>query len=130
MGEPAAEEEAPPEGAGGDQNDQLAAFEGLKGKAEEGLQRQRDEETKKQNEHNLNVMSLKQAVALAENKLDDAKKDHARISQEKHEAEGEMAVTQDSMAADEKALASVTNDCNAASATWTTRQSEAAAEMA
>merc|ERR1719326_1156285 len=72
---------APP--AGGDavaaqvaqNNENLAAFEGLKGKAEESLQKQRDEETKKQNDHNMNVMSLKQAIALAENNVDDAKKD-------------------------------------------------------
>jgi len=52
----------------------LAAFEGLKGKAEESLQRMRDEETKAQSEHNIQVMSLKQAIALAENNVDDAKK--------------------------------------------------------
>merc|ERR1719389_1388034 len=61
----------------------LAAFEGLKGKAEEALQRLRDEETKKASEHNIQVMSLKQAIALAENNVDDAKKEKARLSTEK-----------------------------------------------
>merc|ERR1719271_2219201 len=61
----------------------LAMFEGLKGKAEEALQRQRDEETKKQSEHDMNVMSLKQAIALAENNVDDAKKERARLAEEK-----------------------------------------------
>lgn len=63
----------------------LAAFEGLKGKAEESLQRLRDEETKKASEHNIQVMSLKQAIALAENNVDDAKKEKARLSTEKAE---------------------------------------------
>merc|ERR1719421_2279956 len=56
-------------------NENLAAFEGLKGKAEEALQKQRDEETKKQSEHDINMMSLKQAIALAENNVDDARKE-------------------------------------------------------
>merc|ERR1719281_1858634 len=43
------------------QNEQnLAAFESLKGKAEEALQRMRDEETKTQHEHNMNMAALKQ----------------------------------------------------------------------
>merc|ERR1719159_1230074 len=54
-----------------DNANNLAAFEGLKGKAEEALQRQRDEETKAEQAFQLNLQSLKQAVALAENKLDD-----------------------------------------------------------
>merc|ERR1719387_2071431 len=67
----------------------LAAFEELKGKAEESLTRMRDEETKAQSEHDIQVMSLKQAIALAENNVDDAKKEVARLSQEKGEAEEE-----------------------------------------
>merc|ERR1719158_316233 len=111
-------------------NDNLAAFEGLKGKAEESLQRQRDEEVKKQNEHDLNIASLDQAVALASGKLDDAKKDKARISQEKAEAENELSETEASKAADEKALESVTIECTDAAAAWDTRQKETKAEMA
>merc|ERR1719327_851325 len=71
-------------------NENLAAFEGLKGKAEEALQKQRDEETKKQSEHDINMMSLKQAIALCENNVDDAKKERARLAQEKAEAENEL----------------------------------------
>merc|ERR1719191_2498583 len=113
-----------------EENEQLAAFEGLRGKAEEALQRLRDEEVKKQSNHDLNVMSLKQAVALAENHLDDAKREHARISQEKAEATEELGETEASKAADEKALASVTAECTEAAAAWATRQSEAKAETA
>ena len=49
-------------------------------------------------------MVLKQAIALAENSLDDAKKEHARISQEKAEATAELGETEAAKAADETTL--------------------------
>merc|ERR1719335_2162142 len=108
----------------------LAAFEGLKGKAEEALQRLRDEETKAQNEHNVNVMSLKQAVALAENNVDDAKKEKARLATEKAECEEEKETVEASMAADSKSLKETQHECEATAVAWETRQKEASAEMA
>merc|ERR1719335_417512 len=108
----------------------LAAFEGLKGKAEEALQKQRDEETKAQSEHNIQVMSLKQTIALAENNVDDAKKERARLAEEKAKAEEEKADVEASKAADEKSLEETTQECEATAAAWATRQKEAAAEMA
>merc|ERR1719191_1572876 len=74
-----------------DSANNLAAFEGLKGKAEESLQRQREEEVKKQHEHDMQMISLKEAIHLAEDKVDDAKRDHARLSEEKAKAEEELA---------------------------------------
>merc|ERR1719375_3078773 len=100
----------------------LQMFEGLKGKAEEALQKMRDEETKKQGEHDIQMMTLKQAVALAENNVDDAKKERARLSQEKAEAEEEKADVEASKAADEKGLAETTQECTATSEAWATRQ--------
>lgn len=108
----------------------LAAFEGLKGKAEEALQRQREEEVKKQHEHDMQMMSLKEAIHLAEDKVDDAKRDHARLSEEKAKAEEELAEVEAGKAGDEKALASVTQQCDEGATAWATRQSEAKAEMA
>merc|ERR1719395_80523 len=108
----------------------LAAFEELKGKAEEALQTQRDEETKKQSEHDVQVMTLKQTIALAENNVDDAKKERARLAEEKAKAEEEKADVEASKAADEKSLEETTQECDATSAAWATRQKEAAAEMA
>merc|ERR1719262_1850392 len=108
----------------------LAMFEGLKGKAEEALQRIRDEETKKQGEHDVQVMTLKQAIALAENNVDDAKKARSRLAQEKAEAEEEKADVEASKAADEKSLAETKLECEQTSAAWAARQKEAAAEMA
>merc|ERR1719321_786950 len=111
-------------------NKNLAAFEELKGKAEKSLQRMRDEETKAQSEHDINMMSLKQAIALAENNVDDAKKEVGRLSEEKAKAEEEKADVEASKAADEKSLEETVQECEATSAAWATRQKEAAAEMA
>jgi len=108
----------------------LAAFEELKGKAEEALQKQRDEETKAQSEHDIQVMTLKQAIALAENNVDDAKKERAMLAEEKAKAEEEKADVEASKAADEKSLEETTQECEATSAAWASRQKEAAAEMA
>lgn len=107
----------------------LAAFEGLKGKAEEALQKLRDEETKKQSEHTMNQASLKQAIALAENNVDDAKKEVARISEEKATAEGELGETETAKAADEKVLKEVQHECMEKAVEWEMRQKDAAAEM-
>merc|ERR550537_1623513 len=108
----------------------LAAFEGLKGKAEEALQKQRDEENKAASESAIQVMQLKQAIALAEDNVDDAKKERARLAEEKAKAEEEKADAEASKAADEKSLEETTQECEATSAAWATRQKEAAAEMA
>jgi len=131
------EEPAAPDAGGGAMASMVAQnqanlemFEGLKGKAEESLQKLRDEEVKKQSEHDIQIMTLKQAIALAENNVDDAKKDHARISQEKAEAEEEKADVEASKAADEKTLEQTKQQCNEMSEAWAHRQSEAKAEMA
>jgi chromosome segregation ATPase len=108
----------------------LAAFEGLKGKAEEALQKLRDEETKKQSDHTINMASLKQAIALAENNVDDAKKEVARISEEKATAENELGETETSKAADEKSLAEIQHECMESAVAWEARQKDGAAEMA
>eukprot|EP00746_Dinoflagellata_sp_MGD_P158151 gnl/MRDRNA2_/MRDRNA2_86403_c0_seq5.p1 gnl/MRDRNA2_/MRDRNA2_86403_c0~~gnl/MRDRNA2_/MRDRNA2_86403_c0_seq5.p1 ORF type:complete len:741 (+),score=315.79 gnl/MRDRNA2_/MRDRNA2_86403_c0_seq5:99-2321(+) len=108
----------------------LAAFEGLKGKAEEALQKQRDEENKAQSEHDIQVMQLKQAIALAEDNVDDAKKERSRLAEEKAKCEEEKADAEAAKAADEKSLEATTQECEATAAAWATRQKEAAAEMA
>merc|ERR1719281_2166880 len=108
----------------------LAAFEELKGKAEESLQRMRDEETKAQSEHNINVMTLKQEIAVAKENVDDAKKEKARLAQEKAEAEEELGDVKASKAADEKSLEETNQECTAGAEAWENRKKEAAAEMA
>merc|ERR1719159_2164890 len=107
----------------------LAAFEGLKGKAEEALQKMRDEEAKKQADHTAQVMELKMAIALAEANVDDAKKEKARISEEKATAENELGEVQTSKAADEKTLAEVQHECQEKAVAYEQTMKEGAAEM-
>merc|ERR1719379_96492 len=83
----------------------LAAFEMLKGKAEESLQRLRNSNLQDKHNHDLRLQSLLDAIHLAEDKLDDAKRDHSRVSEEKAKAAGEMADTETAKAAEEKSLA-------------------------
>merc|ERR1719267_335996 len=78
----------------------------------------------------MNVMSLKQAIALAENNVDDAKKERNRLAEEKAQAENELGEVEASKAADEKSLEETTQECDATSEAWATRQKEAKAEMA
>merc|ERR1719171_697701 len=103
-------------------------FEGLKGKAEEALQRQRDEETKKQSEHDVNMMSVKQAIALAENNVDDAKKERARLSEEMAKAKDELGEVEASKAADEKSLEETQHECQSRAVEWENRQKEGFAQ--
>jgi len=65
---PAAEEEAQ------DPQEQLAAFEGLKKKAEEALQRERDGEVNAQQNHALNKQALTDQKNLLQYKEEDCKK--------------------------------------------------------
>merc|ERR1719387_2276142 len=99
----------------------LAAFEGLKGKAEEALQKLRDEEAKKQADHNVQVGELKMAIALAEANVDDAKKELARLMQEKATAGDELGEAKASLAADEKSLQETQHECQEEAVAWEQR---------
>jgi DNA repair exonuclease SbcCD ATPase subunit len=110
--------------------DNLASFEGLKVKAREALQRERDQEKKEVNEFMVEKQSLMGAMTLFNSKLDDANEDKNRLSEEKAQAEAENAQAKESKAADEKALAELVSTCNAASESWDARQKDAAAEQA
>merc|ERR1719460_2219860 len=90
----------------------LAAFEMLKGKAEESLQRLRDNEVTEKHNHDLRVQALTQAIHLAEDKKEDAAKDKSRLAEEKSEAEAELVKTKETQAAAEKYLAEVSSECD------------------
>merc|ERR1719265_713092 len=108
----------------------LAAFEMLKGKAEESLQRMRDGEVAEKAAHDLRMQSLKGAIHLSEDNMDDAKRDKTRLEEEKGEAEGEVAKSEETKAASEKYLSSCTTECDKASADWAARQKGAKEEVA
>jgi len=125
------QEGADPMSAQLDKNEEnLAAFEGLKGKAEEALQKMRDEEAKKQADHNVQVGELKMAIALAEANVDDAKKERARLMEEMATAKGKLGEAGSSLEADEKSLKETQHECQAGAVAWEERTKEGAAEMA
>merc|ERR1719335_1609074 len=104
----------------------LAAFEMLKGKAEESLQRLRNNNLQDKHNHDLRIQSLLDAIHLSEDKLDDVKRDHSRLSEEKAKAEADKADT----AASKKSLAEVQLTCDKAAGAWESRQKGAKEEMA
>merc|ERR1719335_1974234 len=108
----------------------LAAFEMLKGKAEESLQRLRNNNLQDKHNHDLRIQSLLDAIHLSEDKLDDTKRDHSRLSEEKAKAESEKADTEASKKASETSLAEVQVTCEKAAAAWAARQKGAKEEMA
>merc|ERR1719161_1884190 len=110
--------------------DNLASFEALKVKAQEALQREREQEKKEYNEFMVEKQSLMGAMKLFNSKLDDANEDKNKLTEERAAAEGENAQAKESKAADEKALAELVSTCNAASESWDARQKDAAAEQA
>merc|ERR1719428_1255137 len=110
--------------------DNLATFDALKVKAQEALQREREQEKKEENEFMVEKQSLMGAMTLFNNKLDDANEDKNRLSEELAQAKAENKQATDSKAADEKALQELTMTCNDAAAAWDARQKDAAAEQA
>merc|ERR1719428_2152337 len=76
------------------------------------------------------MAALKQAVALCENKLEDAKKDKARLSEEKAKAEDELGEVEANKAADQKGLAVIQQECQAAAVAFELRKKSGAAEIA
>merc|ERR1719359_338302 len=60
----------------------INAFEGLKKKAEEALQRERDGEAEKIHNHEMTMLSLKEEQKLSQDKTDDCKRDKARLEEE------------------------------------------------
>merc|ERR1719321_320747 len=121
---------ADPSAGGAAPENNLAAFEMLKGKAEESLQRLRDAEVTEKHNHDLRIQALMQAIHLAEDKKEDATKDKTRLTEEKGEAEAELVKTQETKAAAEKYLAEVSAECDKASQDWEERQKGAKDEQA
>merc|ERR1719506_1878736 len=76
------------------------------------------------------MISLKEEQKLSQDKIDDCKRDLARLKEEKGEAEAVKATNEESRAEDEKNLKALTTECDNAATAWETRQGEASAEMA
>jgi len=108
----------------------LAAFKGLKEKAEQALQRERDQESEDQHEYMLDKQARSQEIHLNEDKTEEAKEQRAALQEEKANAEKERADAEAAKAADMKYLEVLLAECETGSAAWDKRQEEAAAEQA
>merc|ERR1719359_1202296 len=80
----------------------MAAFEGLKKKAEKALQDEREGESNQQQAHMMNKQSLTDQINLCKYKVEEGQKEKSSLSEEKAEAEGDLAETKETMAADNK----------------------------
>merc|ERR1719298_128076 len=107
-----------PDAANAGTADNLASFDALKVKAQEALQREREQEKKEVNEFMVEKQSLMGDMKLHNSKLDDANEDKNKLSEEKAQAEAENKQATESKKADETALAELVSTCNAAAASW------------
>lgn len=110
--------------------DSLAAFESLKTKAEDALQREREQDKKEENELMVTKQSFMGQMKLLQTNLDDCKEDKNRLSEEKAKAEGELKAAAESKAKDEKYVEELTYQCDAAAKAWDARQKQATEEQA
>merc|ERR1719478_1889849 len=75
-------------------------------------------------------ISMDDAIAILKKKVADAGTQKSQLGEQKAAAEGEMAETAKTKAADEAFLKSLTTDCTATAEGWEDRKKSAADEMA
>lgn len=110
--------------------DSLAAFEGLKKKAEGALQREREQDKKEENELMVAKQALMGQTKLLQSKLDDCNEDKNILTEELAKAQGELKAASEAKTADEKYLQEITYQCEEAAKAWDARQKQAADEQA
>merc|ERR1719161_3143565 len=108
----------------------LEAFKGLKEKAEQALQRERDQESEDQHNYMLDKQARQQEMHINEDKTDEAKEQRSNLQEEKANAENERAEAEATKAADMKYLQVLLAECEAGSKAWDQRQEEADARQA
>jgi len=108
----------------------LQAFETLQGKAQESLEKARNEELMAQHNHQLRMQSLTEAINIAEDKVSDYKQEKTRLGEEKGKAEGQVADAKETKSADMEYLATLNLECSKTSKQWDARQKAAKEEMA
>eukprot|EP00746_Dinoflagellata_sp_MGD_P000782 gnl/MRDRNA2_/MRDRNA2_101417_c0_seq1.p1 gnl/MRDRNA2_/MRDRNA2_101417_c0~~gnl/MRDRNA2_/MRDRNA2_101417_c0_seq1.p1 ORF type:complete len:736 (+),score=241.76 gnl/MRDRNA2_/MRDRNA2_101417_c0_seq1:108-2315(+) len=110
--------------------DSLAAFEGLKKKAEDALNREREQDKKEANELMVEKQALMGATKLLQNKLDDCNEDKNKLAEELAQAQGELKAAVEAKAKDEKYVEELTYQCEEAAKAWDARQQQATDEQA
>jgi len=108
----------------------LEAFKGLKEKAEQALQRERDQEAEDQHNYMLDKQARVQEMNVNEDKTEEAKSQRAHLTEEKAAAQKELADVQTTKDADMKYLKVLLTECTAGSNAWDHRQQEASDEQA
>merc|ERR1719301_275271 len=84
---------------------------------------------KQQHNFDMFAQGLTDAIKIGKEKLSDAKKKSASLTEESGKAKGELVDTKKTKAADEKFLATLTSDCKEAAAGWEERQESAQGEL-
>jgi len=125
LGQPQAKVEAYSSSSGGI----LGELTSMKEKAEETLSETRMSEMKQQHNFDMFAQGLTDAIKIGKEKLSDAKKKSASLTEESGKAKGELVDTKKTKAADETFLASLTSDCKEAAAGWEQRQESASGEL-
>merc|ERR1719301_383930 len=84
---------------------------------------------KQQHNFDMFAQGLTDAIKIGKEKLSDAKKTAASLTEESGKAKGELVDTKKTKAADEAFLAALTSDCKEAAAGWEERQESARGEL-
>merc|ERR1719335_924423 len=100
----------------------LEAFKGLKEKAEQALQRERDQEAEDQHNYMLDKQARVQEMNVNEDKTEEAKGQRAQLTEEKAAAQKELNEAQATKDADMKYLKVLITECTAGSNAWDHRQ--------
>jgi len=107
----------------------VGTLKDMKDKAEATLADLRREETNSRHAFELLSQSLTDAVGVAERDAANAQANQSAASEAKAKAEGNLAATEASKAADEKYSARLDEQCKAKAAEWVARQKSGAAEI-
>jgi len=107
----------------------VSTIEDMKGKAEEALSDARRSETKAQYSFKMIEQSLTSSIKILNEKKSDAASTKAAKLEEQGKAEGELAETSKTKAADETYVATLKGECEATMAAWDERKKSAAEEL-
>jgi hypothetical protein len=107
----------------------VSTLNDMKDKAEATLADLRREEMKAKHAYEMLAQSLSDAVSVAEKDAANAQSNQSSASEAKAKAEGNLAATQASKAADEKYSARLDEQCKAKASEWAARQKSGAAEI-
>jgi len=107
----------------------VGTLEDMKGKAEESLTDARRAETKQQHSYKMMAQSLNNEIKIGMEKKSAAASLKASSQEDQAKAEGELAETQKTKAADTEYVATLKGECEMAAREWASRQEQAKGEL-